>query len=245
LREAVVAGEIDRVQRSMEGPGGTPLSPAELAHLRRLYDAGIRVWDNELARLLDDLEAAGVAERTVVVVTADHGEGFLEHGRLKHGTSLYDELIRVPLVLHGPGVPAGRLALQGEAIDVFPTVARILGLAPSEGLPGQDLLGAVTTRPAVSETRWGFDGDTGGIRLVAMRTPQWKLIHALAVDRFEYYDLVRDPGEQRDAVTTGAEVQTRIDALRAWERAAPPAPSGEGSDPFVGEKLRALGYVDD
>jgi arylsulfatase A-like enzyme len=244
LRQAVVAGEIDRVQKSMQGPGG-PLSPAELEHLRRLYDAGIRAWDAELARLLDDLEAAGVAERTVVVVTSDHGEGFLEHGRLKHGTSLYDELIRVPLILRGPGVPAGRLALQGQAIDVFPTVARLLGLALPEALPGQDLLGAVASRPAVSETRWGFDGDSGGIRLVAMRTPEWKLIHAPAVGRFEYYDLARDPGERRDVVATSAEARTRIDALRAWERTAPPPPTQEGGDPFFREKLRTLGYVDD
>src|SRR5207253_1279631 len=83
-----------------------------------------------------------VRESTVILVTADHGEEFQEHGRLGHGTQLYDELLRVPLVIAGPGIVPGRVAEQAQGIDVFPTVSALLGLPPPPGLEGQNVLAA-------------------------------------------------------------------------------------------------------
>src|SRR5207249_5016948 len=91
---------------------------------------GIRFWDAELERLLDGLAALGVRDSTIVVVTADHGEEFQEHGKLTHGPDLYDELLHVPLVVVGPGVSPGRVPEQVQGIDVFPTVPALLGLQP-------------------------------------------------------------------------------------------------------------------
>src|SRR5207247_757782 len=81
------AGIAERVNWS----SGPPLNAAEVQHLRNLYDGGIRFWDAELERLLDGLAALGVRDSTIVVVTADHGEEFQEHGKLTHGPDLYDE----------------------------------------------------------------------------------------------------------------------------------------------------------
>src|SRR5439155_356876 len=98
--------------------------------------AEIRAWDVELGTLLDTLAGRGLADSTIVVLIADHGEEFQEHGRLKHRIHLYDELLHVPLVIAGPGVRPGRVAEQAQGIDLFPTLAALLGTAPPRGLSG-------------------------------------------------------------------------------------------------------------
>src|SRR5437773_236829 len=80
-----------------------PPSPRDIAHLRALYDGDINYTDDRIGRLLDALKSLGIDRRTAVVVTADHGEGFFEHGRMRHGNSFYDELMRVPLIMRLPG----------------------------------------------------------------------------------------------------------------------------------------------
>src|SRR4030095_9960077 len=112
-----------------------PLSADEIAHLRGRYRREVAAWDTALGALLDRLTNAGLLDRTVVVVTADHGEEFQEHGRLTHGSHLYEETVRVPLVLRGPGVAPGRREELAQGIDVFPTLARLLGVPPPPGLP--------------------------------------------------------------------------------------------------------------
>jgi arylsulfatase A-like enzyme len=236
VRPEVAAGQIDPLARRP----GAPLTSAEVGHLRRLYDAEIRAWDAELGTLLDALAAQG----PIVVVTADHGEEFLEHGRLKHRVHLYDELLHVPLVIAGPGVRPGRVAEQVQGIDFFPTLAGLLGTAPPRDLPGNDLLAARPEAPAFSETLYGLMPDGATTPIVSLRTAAWKLIHAPALGRWELYDLVRDPAERQDRFASAPEGAALAQLLAAWEAAAPAPPRAEGHDPALGEKLRALGYVD-
>jgi arylsulfatase A-like enzyme len=239
VRDVVAAGDADRIARS-----GATLDAAEVAHLRRLYDAEIRGWDAELARVLAALAAHGLAESTVVVVTADHGEEFLEHGRLKHRVHLYDELLHVPLVIAGPGIRPGRVTMQAQGIDLFPTLVALLGASTPPGLPGQNLLAAPVETPAFSETLYGIDPDGTTSPIVSLRTAAWKLIHAPARRRWELYDLARDPGERENRFDAAPEAAALARRLADWETSAPPPPAREGHDPALDEKLRALGYVD-
>ena len=156
---------------------------------------------------IDALAQRGVADSTIVVLTADHGEEFQEHGRLKHRVHLYDELLHVPLVIAGPGVRPGRVAEQAQGIDLFPTLAGLLGAAPPRGLPGRDLLAAGADAPAISETLYGLMPDGATTPIVSLRTAEWKLIHAPALGRYELYDLRRDPAEREDRFGSAAEVQ--------------------------------------
>src|SRR5204863_531818 len=196
------------------------LAAVELEHLRRLYDAEIRAWDAELGTLLDALAASGLADSTIVVLTADHGEEFQEHGRLKHRIHLYDELLHVPLVIAGPGVRPGRVAEQAQGIDLFPTLAALLGTAPPRGLPGHDLLAARTEAPAISETLYGLMPDGATTPIVSLRTAEWKLIHAPALGRYELYDLRRDPAEREDRFGSAAEGAALAARLAEWETTA-------------------------
>jgi arylsulfatase A-like enzyme len=178
---------------------GVEMSPADRQHLVDLYDGEIAYTDAQIGRLLETLRKEGAGEDTLVVVTADHGEEFKEHGALGHGRNLYDEVIRVPLIaarLGGKG-PVRRVREQVRDIDIFPTFCEIAGATVPAGVRGKSLTGFLagkqgSSRGAVSETI-RFDAYRK-----SYREPGRKLIVRLEDNRHEYYDLTADPGETRN-----------------------------------------------
>jgi arylsulfatase A-like enzyme len=244
VRAVVARGEIHDLARKVNWGSAPPLGDVELTHLRRLYDGEVADWDRAFGALRAGLEAAGVWESTVVVVTADHGESFQEHGRLTHGTHLYDELLRIPLVVAGPGIAPGRDARSAQSIDLYPTVARLLGLPPPDGVAGHDLLGPVRAEAVVSETSIGVGPDGSRSELVSLRTTTRKLVHAPAHGHFELYDLAADPGEQTNVYAHAPDAASLAGTLTAWRTTAPAPPAVADDDaPALADKLRALGYV--
>jgi arylsulfatase A-like enzyme len=231
---AIAHGEIYEAAQRINFRGGTPLPEPVVAWLRRLYDAEIRGWDAELGRLLPALDALGVGDSTVVVVTADHGEEFQEHGKLRHGADLYDETLHVPLLIAGPGIAAGRVAEQVQGIDVFPTLAALLGVPAPPAAPGRNVLLDREPRPAYSEVG----------ELTAIRTRGWKLIVGPGNRPPELYDLAGDAGEHRNRFGAAPEGDALAGLLAAWRATAPPPPAAGDRDPRIVEKLRALGYVE-
>jgi arylsulfatase A-like enzyme len=165
-----------------------PPAEGEVAYLVGRYDAEILHADRELARLRAGLEAHGFDDRnTVFVVTADHGEEFGDHGRMLHGHALFDELIRLPLVMRGPGIPAGeRIAGQVQALDVMPTLLDLVGLLNAGAAGDSSALDGSTLRPALAGAEVPAHPALSFLltRYVACRTPAWKLVVA-----FEPYDL--------------------------------------------------------
>ena len=149
----------------------------------------------------------------------------------------------MPLVIAGPGVASGRVREQVQGIDVFPTVAAMLGVQAPAGLPGIDLMARREPRPAFSETSLGIvDGKSG--KLVSLRTPEWKLIQTPATGRFELYDLVRDPAEREDRFGTAPEGAALVTELTAWQPPPPPVVVTTEATPKLERELRALGYVE-
>jgi len=118
------------------------MDPRDLEHVLALYDGEIGWVDSQIGRLLDELDALDLTETTLVVLTADHGDEFLEHGGSGHHHTLFEELLHVPLILRWPGrVPAGaRVAERVSLVDIAPTVYAACGLPAPEPLPGVDLL---------------------------------------------------------------------------------------------------------
>jgi arylsulfatase A-like enzyme len=241
VRPAVARGWVQEIAKRINWERGTPLAAVEVAHLRERYRAEVADWDRAFGELRAALGSLGVAERTLIVVTADHGEEFQEHGRLKHGSHLYEETVRVPLVLAGPDVPSGRRDHLVQGIDLFPTVVEAIGASPPAGLAGRSLLAEPAERTAILETATGIAPDGHAIDLTAVRTARWKLIETPALPRSELYDLVGDPGEARDRSDAAPERAPLAEALATW-RAVTPEPTGAGSAD-LGDKLRALGYV--
>ncbi len=243
IRPGVASGRITPLAKAVNFRGAPGLSATELTYVRELYDADVRAWDQSFAALLQGLAAARVLDDTTIVVLADHGEEFQEHGRLKHGSHLYEESIRVPLIIAGPGVPVARRGDVAQGIDLYPTLAALLGLTPPPGLPGRDLLATHVAGDAVLETASGFGSNGAPTDVVALRTPQWKLIRTPDIGRVELYDLERDPREQ-SAASDGSEITSLTDRLDRWAAAAPPPPAGAGTVPALRAKLRQLGYIE-
>lgn len=251
--DAICDGIVRHAARERE-EGGT-LPPLDVVrYLERLYDGEVRAWDRELPELLRVLERQGVRDRTVLVVTADHGEEFGEHGHLGHRKQLYPESLAVPLIVIGPGIrPAVREDLA-ELVDVFPTVLGILGVGdsgspgpPSASLPGHDLLAAPSAREETyAETRYGVvDGVGAGLELLGIRRARWAYQRAPASAYERLYAVDVDPEERVDVApenpAVAAQMAGALDAWRArWPADTTPPEAGEA----ITDKLRALGYVE-
>lgn len=216
------------------------LSPEDLDHITDSYDAGIRYTDNRLRFLFEDLAALGFLERALVVVTSDHGEEFGEHGGLLHRELLYDELLRVPLLISGPGVEPGQVVdAQVSSVDIAPTLLAYAGIEIPAHLQGRDLLaGKIDDAPAFAQY--------GGQRF-SIRTASWKLIENIEAGSAELYDLGKDPQERRDVAAEHPEVVAKLlRQLRQWRQSLTPRlDQGEALqlDQEEIDRLEALGYV--
>jgi arylsulfatase A-like enzyme len=233
------------------------IAPRDLAHLMALYDGEIAHTDDHVGQVLQLLQDMGLAEKTLLIIAADHGEGFLEHGRILHGNTLFEELIHVPLILRLPGIfPAGR-RIQDNAsqVDVMPTVLGLLGIAAPGGLQGVDLspacrgVGRLPERVILSETKGG--SVEKGPTLRAARWGPYKLIQELGSQPMPL--LVVRVGGESDAQKAGLDDKRRheLEELLTEALATGPAAS-EGPnraatpsklDGDTLRRLRSLGYV--
>ncbi len=225
--------------------------PAEAGRMRALYDGEIRYLDRHVAELVERLRALGVYDDSLIVVTADHGEEFHEHGGWWHGKTLYEEQIAVPLLVKWPqGAPErgsvgdGRVA---RLLDVAPTLVARAGAPVPEAMQGADLVSA-TDEPVIFA-----EEDHEGNVLSAVRSGAWKLILAndgnpRGLATTELYALDRDPGEARNLAPDHADTVARLrDEASAQARFAESRAVGASETAQLSreecEKLRVLGYV--
>jgi arylsulfatase A-like enzyme len=212
-----------------------------------LYDSSVAYVDEQIGRLVGELERRGLLEHTILVCVSDHGEGLGEHGFVGHSFRVYEEQDRVALLLRYPArIPAGRrIASQVRAIDVMPTLLDLLGIPIPSEVQGESLLSTLdadsrpTDRLAFTET---FQDPKR--RLVAVSDGRDKLILSLDTQEEALFALKDDPREQRDLVDARPEdarrLRTQIDAYlsdAAESRDAGPI------DETVRRRLRALGYL--
>jgi arylsulfatase A-like enzyme len=229
-----------------------PLDESVRQGLLAQYDGAVAYADAVVGGVVATLDRLGVLERTLLVLLADHGEAFYDHGKWSHGNSLYEELVRVPLIFRLP--PHLRPARRTDAamlVDVFPTILGVLGLAvAAPAVQGRDLFAGVdATRPAFSEL-WRRESG-GTIRARAMRRGAQKVIeiHELSSGRrhLEGYDIGSDPGERRNVVLESAAASAEFAALQSLLEGFG-AGEAVGTAPVVDiqpetlERLRALGY---
>jgi arylsulfatase A-like enzyme len=223
------------------------------------YDAEIAYTDREIGRLLNELERRGLMDDTLIVVTADHGEGLMDHGLWTHSVDIHEESVRVPLVLHWPGhVPAKGSAKEPvELVDVMPTLLDLMGISNDAGLAeGRSLAPAIRgdapldpDRPVFLYRRHFGNGTVDGVPVhghqLGVRQGSWKLIHHSRGDAHELYDLEEDPGELRNLYPTRPkERQALEETLDDWRKGRSTSrPAGEIS-PDVKQALEALGYTE-
>ena len=230
--------------------GALRLGPADLAYVTSQYDSQVRSMDASIGALLEQLERDLADEGLLVVLTSDHGEAFGEHGVLEHGQALWQELLRVPLLLRLPDGRPGRRSDPASLIDVVPTVLELLGLPGDAALAGSSLLSVQPDERVRAARLRG-----AGLELTAVLSSGLKLLEdgaegATGSASWTLFDLRADPGERTDLVPS---LPRRAEAL--WQRGQAfeqtwPAPLGGLSGETeladdVASQLRALGYLGD
>jgi len=157
------------------------------------YDTEVAFADREVGRLLDFLASSGATEDTIVVLMADHGESFGEHGMDLHGNRPYDDQIHVPLVVWSPGIEPARISTPVAILDIAPTVLDALGLPGLEAAEGVSLLTEPPLRPIFSETPTNLQDVN--FFAYAVTDDRWRFIYDVRGGTRELYDLVVDPQE--------------------------------------------------
>lgn len=238
----------------VEGKRLEDVVPAQ--HLRWMsdvYDASVATADTWVGRILDRLDALGIADETIVAFTSDHGEELADHDLFSHGHSLHRELVRVPLVIAGPGIPAGaRVRTAVSNRHLAPTLARFGGTL-LEGLEDAvDLFerGAADARPVYFSTEGGWVAGRAHQALLGWRSAD-RVLHVHLDEEGSHvlglYDPAADPGERRDL--SGAEPARAREmaeaALRLRRECTSRAPRARAAGAGTLETLRALGYAGD
>ncbi len=257
LSETFEERDMERVR-----DGSLAMGETEKDYLGRLYDGGVATADRYVGMLLDRLEELGIAEATLVVVTSDHGEELgHRHARFAgdHGYTLYDEAVRVPLILFDPrdANPGRRIRTQVRTIDVMPTVLDLLGVPPPADADGRSLVPIL--RGEETEHRSAlirlFPKGRGRVPTrAALRDGKHKIVSNLpfiepAAPRLEIFDLRSDPGERQNLVDeapeVGAEMAERLEAQVQVLREAgypdlrPPLDLPDA----LRQRLESLGYL--
>jgi arylsulfatase A-like enzyme len=222
---------------------------------REKYDGAILYLDAGLNELYAALKARDLTRNTWIVITADHGEEFGEHGNYKrgHGVTLYQEVLRVPLLFHRPDFASGRrVSRQVRLIDVAPTILELLKVPVPEGMDGQslggDILGGASKEDLEAVSQVSVDDRGPRKDLLAMTTPSLKYVVDFISGAEELYDLKADPGELRNLAATdpvaAKEFRERAQQFRRIQAAKRMGIVPEAElDEELREQLRSLGYL--
>ena len=236
------------------------LTSDDINFLAGLYHEEIAYTDGQIGLVLAHLETLGIEGRTLVVLTADHGEEFMRHGWIGHTRTLYEELIRVPLIISLPGTIAPReVEAPVSTTDIAPTILALVGAPVVEtrwdGVSLAPLLlrgqGPGLDRRIVSEVSFLSVDVAGHEEKIAYKTSmvrdRLKVIHDRLGDSWEVYDLQSDRLEQENVVeNVASDGLTLMEELVEWEKQAEPLDSEQKWQPSEEdrERMRALGYVE-
>lgn len=232
----------------------------DLQHMAELYDAGIRQLDTELGRLFAYLEEAGVLEKTLLVVVSDHGESLGEHGEVDHYLTVYQEVLHVPMIIRGPGIPRNRrISTPVSLVDVVPTILRIARAPLPDSMDGIDLSplwrGESTRdfddRSIYGEAAGGVNWSVAAPGLYpeyrSIRRASHKLVYNSEGEIYKLFNLSKDPGELHDI---SAQEPERFSELKREMKqryrgfsAKPTKETRVQLDQENIDRLRQLGYI--
>jgi arylsulfatase A-like enzyme len=223
----------------------------EIQFMKKAYDSDIAFVDENLNELFKKLEVLGIINKTIIILTSDHGDQFMEHGGLEHAYTLYDEVISVPLIIWHPKLNTKIINTQVQLIDIMPTILDFLGLSIPNNIDGKSLIAVISGNsnketPAFSEKP--------PYKIISVRFNDFKFILTNNTNR-ELYDLKNDPNEKENVTKKYPGIANQLERmiLEYKIETTKKANMFNGSifkeigelnlDPAVREKLRELGYV--
>ncbi len=245
-------GTTSQLVSVRQGEGALDQTDAE--HLIDLYDAGIRQMDDGIKQLVQFLKDNQIYDNSLLVITSDHGEEFLEHGGVLHGRTHYQEVMKIPWIMHGPSIPAGhRVRQMASLVDLMPTLLGLMGIAAPDGLDGMDLRPAWQQPGVPLDRQFIFaeadhNNTVDGKMIIdikrAVRHPQFKLLYDRSTKDVQMFDLTQDPNETNNILALEqpmAEImRTRLANFMNIQETGPSlSPLSEEEI----QKLKNLGYL--
>lgn len=241
------AGNFEAVEAGVQA-----FDAADLLHAIARYDGGIRHADHHVGLFLDDLERRGLLDTSVVIVTSDHGEEFLEHGGFQHKKVFEYPNLHVPLIVHVPGQPARVVGDVVELVDLVPTVLDLLGLPAHQGTMGRSLAALVRGEPGdafAGHVAFAESSLDRGTRTVI--SERWQLLDDATGGRRQLFDLRNDPTERHDVAADEAQTVAELSAVldrhvaENARRNTGTAHRAPDLDARTRRELKALGYASD
>ena len=233
------------------------LSEDDIRYLLALYDSEIAFTDEYIGKLLDELKKQGLYEDSIIIVTADHGEEFLERGWLGHTITLHEEMMHVPLIMKLPGYGARVIDSPVGLIDIVPTIYQYMGLKMPDGLEGKALDlnrgDSIANRPIFTET-FNPQRARPNVRPIAFRSiisGNWKLIYDQIKNSNQVYNLSEDPHERNDLSGQRSEqkrvlkglLSKWINYVKTKQKVGPVPDESELFTPEERKELESLGYL--
>ncbi len=230
------------------------MAPRDLQHVLALYDGEIRFTDDILGQILTELERSGRGQQALIVVTSDHGEEFFEHGNKGHQRTLFDEVIKVPLIFSWAGhLREGAVVPdQVRLIDVMPTILALAGVKSKTKTQGRDI-SELLRGDSLSEQSALCELLVNRGQLRALRTNRMKALKNRRTSLQGYFDLQRDPTEQRTITRLNEASEGLLKELDEVRRESlnlyTHLTRGQSQEMQLSEemrqRLRSLGYIGD
>jgi arylsulfatase A-like enzyme len=230
-----------------------PIPPEQRDHFIALYEKSLKYLDAQVGRLIDYIQNSRFGENTIVILVADHGEEFLDHGRWGHWESnLHDEILRVPLIVWMPNGPHGQVVQQQvRLLDLMPTILELSGSPAASGVLGS----SIASLFSAGESEYNVDESISEMRRdpwhrIAVRTTSFKYIwDSKRPDQPDLFDLRTDPGEKQNVRDQFPQevirFQATVDEHRRRVAATEPTTAVPKLqlDEEVARRLRDLGYL--
>lgn len=243
----LVDGSTSQLLRFRKGQ--FDLNKADVKHLSDLYAAGVRQMDDDLKKLFAFLKKQKLLDKTLLIITSDHGEEFLDHGGVLHGRTQFQELIHVPLIIRAPGIPRDkRINYPASLVDVMPTVLTMLDIPAPSSIDGIDLSSLWQKGGTQPPTTFIFaEADHYNIKhdiKRAIRHQQYKLHYDLLTKETQLYDLANDPKEKVNIISEhNPMAESLLKRLKKFMQSEKTAPKRTPLSPQEIEKLKSLGYL--
>jgi len=218
------------------------------AYVQILYDACILEYDEKvLGPVIEKLKALNLYDKTIIIICSDHGEEFYEHGGFSHGTTLYDEVTRVPLIIHVPWIKQAKKVNEfTQTVDILPTLLDLLQIPIPHQAQGKSLVGLINNKKA----SFLYENVFGTMKILAsIRSGEWLLVlNNKDPDLKELYNLGADSGQHHNLYSKRKDIVLKLEAqYKKWKTSLPSYVDQECSfppeiGPAMQERIRKTGY---
>lgn len=224
-----------------------PKDPKQIEYLKAMYAEVIYNTDAQMGVFLESLKSAGVMDKTIILITSDHGDEFMEHGNFDHAKNIYNTSTHVPTIMSVPGLTKKSINALAQSIDIYPTLLGLLGIEKPKWIQGLDYSGLLFSEKNPAKNSYIF---SNYYAWSSAREDKWKLysFQTNKDHREELYDMSADPFEQKNSVDAHPEEAKRLrEALEKFKQIKPPFPKVESKfpdwiDKTKREKLIKEGY---